>query len=343
MMTANVDKELTRIAAASAATFAAFSALVMSLPITDIWTNVLPSPGPYANLARVVSVFVSALIAYNVARREWLIADLATKAPPSGTFPVLSGAIIALLYALTTDSAYGGWWVLVHTLTYISIFVLTSWGLVRLAKKAFELARAKAALPNLAQRAYESALADAGLRKPASDVPTVSAQGRSDRAFLSFTASFFGALSAAVTGAAVVNEIVGVLPPVVEHSTVSAALASLMAIALIGENYTSDFLSLRSPARWSGHSAMRAGLVPAILSLVCLTGYLGLAIYLENRPPRTLFLELLAVILKIGIFVGLSFVVWRVGVQEVLRRNKAAEDALMAEAERLRKEPAQRA
>ena len=296
-----VERELRAIALTSVLTLSTFAGLVMALPVVDLWTKVLPTPGKYASIARIVAILLSAMLAYREVRHEYSTHSMEfSDIRSSGRVQVLVGVAVTLLYLSTQGMALRGWADLLHAVEYAALIVLLSFGFTRLAKKAYDFA-------------------SRGLQT-------------SDRSLILFTGTFFAVLTAVVTGFAILNELVTLLPPIVRSSTVSASLAVVVATMFIGANYTAEFLennlsttlgkiTKKMDANLARKNVVESGLLPAGFGIVCLVGYLVLDLQLGGKPSDKILVELLAIGLKIGLFAFLTFGLWRLGVSEYERRK----------------------
>jgi len=303
--TGAVRKQLKAISLTATVTLATFGVLVMALPAFDFWFQVLPPPGRYGALARAAGLLLSALLAYREVRHEWRTRWDSPVRRPSGVLQVILGGLLTLVYLETQQMSLGEWADLIFAIEYSGIVILLSFGFIRLAKKAYDFAR------------------PIGRGQSSLD----------DFRFLRFVTIFFAGITASVTGFAVLNQIITVLPPIIRNLEVINALSVLIATILVGSNYTADFLernlaisisrSLEElKRRQAGKNVVEAGIIPVSIGLVCLVLFLAGDSILHSRSSDNVLVDMLLSILQIGIFSSISFGLWRLGVYEYVRRKE---------------------
>jgi hypothetical protein len=270
----------------------------MALPVLDFWTKVLPTPGKYASVAGIVAVLLSVMLAYREVRYDWPTLSLTySDIRPSGKLAVILGAAMTLLYLATQEVTLGGWADFLRAVEYIALFVLLSFGFTRLAKKAYDFA------------------------SKGSNVE------KNDRSLIKFATGIFATLTTVVTGFAVLNELVAILPPIVHYATVSASLGVLITMMFIGADYTAEYLERnyekgmedikrRTLSVFTGRNIVHAGILPTVFGVVCLLGFLALDSWIGGKPLDRIGVELLAISLKVGLFAFIGFGLWRFGVSE---------------------------
>lgn len=314
---AEVQSQVKAIALIATGTLATFGGLVIALPTFDFWSNVLPISSKYAALSRGVAVLISALIAYREVRHKWPEPDWnSPKIRPGGVLQVIFGGLLTLVYIALQGLAFGNWADLVNAIMYCSIVVLLSWGFIRLAKKAYDFSTANA---------YRAKFLSTGARQSATIEP-------SDTRFLKFCAIFFAAITATVTGFAALNEIIGILPPIITNTRVASSLSVLIATILVGANYTAKYLE-RNLARsigdsWrklegqlAGRNVVESGLGPVLFGVGCLVLFLVIDTALQSKPSDDRRVEVLLIVLQISLFSSIAYGLWRLGVNEYERRK----------------------
>jgi hypothetical protein len=338
-----VVRDFRQILLAATWTLGLFTGLVVALPAFNLWARILPSPGRYETLGTLIAIIASVSLAVTEVRRNrgtnrWSEADIR----PSGQGWVISGIALALLYLAFQNVDLGVWRDFIYVVVYVGVFVLLTFGFVQLAKKAYDFAeddyqtarrfaRMRQETERLraeAERARRgkktsAARSDAGegtrTAAPATDLQ------QAERRFSKFAVALFAAITALVTGFGILNQAMEALPAIVQHPEAVAALAALLAVSMVGANYTAEFLE-RNLAR---HIAGQIRLMDRYLQRrnvadfggIWLAVGLGLLIIvlaadtvLGGRPTASPVLDLVVSAIEIVAFASLAFGLYRLGV-----------------------------
>lgn len=318
-------------------TLAAYSALVIALPAADVVLDVLPAPGRYAGLARAVAVLLSALLAVREIRHDYGVERSEAKdVRRSGAEFLVPGVLLLFAYLAVHDHDLGVLSDVVTFVLYVAMAALLSWAFVRLAKKAYDFAeeyRREQELPQRLRERTELLKKEADrlsgrtspLPQPTSD-PAPRPTGRlQETRVAAFCGVFFAALAAAVAALSAATSIFGLLPPIIEHDLVAAALSAMLATFVIGSNYTSQFLErnlalslsatvTRLERTLARKNVVEAGLVPVLAGVGCLVAFLVLDSVIGGAPPESVGLEIALVALRMLIFTLITYGIWRLGV-----------------------------
>jgi uncharacterized protein with PQ loop repeat len=341
----DVRNQLKAISVTATGTLATFGGLVMALPFFDFWAKVLPSPGKYDALARVVGVLLSALLAHREVSHEWPtrrweLSDIR----PSGVPQVMIGGLLTLIYLATQGMSLGGWADLLHAVAYCGIVILLSFGFIRLAKKAYDFSTDDVEFAKLrAEREKEAERLRDELQQIASGAPQAEQVSSSapqteqvssdDIHFMWFAMIFYAGITAVITGFVVLNQIIAVLPPIIRNAGITNALSVLIAIILIGSNYTSVYLernltqkgnrdNVILKGRLEGRNVVESGIGPVLMGAVCLVLFVAVDANLQGKPSDNVLVETFLIILQIGFFAFVAYGLWRFSVSEHERSKK---------------------
>lgn len=350
---AHVQSDFRRIGVAAATTLSVFVGLVVAFPAFEVWTGALPSPGRYQPHAGIAAVLLSALLAYREVQHQRRRDPRSDRLAPSGRRWVVAGTVLALAYLAMSRVDFGVWADWIRSLVYGAILVLLTYGFVVLAKKAYDAANENAkqaqTFEDLRRRTIElqrqaEELRSGRKRKAGSGASTTTTPSPSTRSaagsiipigFVKFATGLFAAAATLVAGFGVLNQIVAILPPVVQSPAAANALGVLVAVAFIGSNYTSEFLEKNLSvaigriyddmmAQLQGRNVVEAGLRPVAIGILCLIALLAADTALGGRPSSDVGIDTLLTGLEIVLYTTIAFGLWRLGVGAAARLRPAS-------------------